>query len=114
MVYLGPLGSGQTAKLINNSVFTAQLSLAVAAFAFATGLGIDQTALDAVLAHGSSSRRAATMVAASVMDLTGIRAGAPLLRMDAGLVLDVAHQHGATEPALLLEAAIRALARLEQ
>ena len=114
VVHLGPLGSGQTAKLINNFVFTAQLSLALDTYAFADGLGIDPAALGAVLAHGSGGSRAAAIVAASGMDITGIRSAAPLLRKDVDLVHDVAGQSGTAEPALLLEAAVRTLALLEQ
>lgn len=114
VVYLGPLGSGQTAKLINNFVFTAQLSLAVETYAFADELGVDRTALGAVLAHGSGGSRVAAIVSASGMDLAGIRAAAPLLRKDVDLVLDLARQRATTGPALLLEAAARSLVLLEQ
>ncbi len=113
VVHLGPLGSGQVAKLINNFVFTAQLSMALDTFSFADGMGIDQAALAAVLDHGSGGSRAAAILSASGMDLTGIRSAASLLRKDVDLARDVARQNGTTVPALLLDAAVRMLDLLD-
>jgi 3-hydroxyisobutyrate dehydrogenase len=113
VIHLGPLGSGQTAKLINNLVFTAQISMALDTFSFADRLGIDPVALGTVLAHGSGGSRAATILSASGRDLTGLRSAASLLRKDVDLVLDVAKQRGADEPTMLLDAALRTLAVLQ-
>src|SRR5580658_1166092 len=114
VIHLGPLGSGQMAKLINNFVFTAQISMALDTFSFADRLGIDPSALGAVLAHGSGGSRAATILSASGLDLTGLRSAASLLHKDVHLMLDVARQRGAAEPTMLLEAALRTLAVLQQ
>ncbi len=114
VVHLGPLGSGQSAKLINNLVFTAQLSMALDTFEFADRMGIDQEALGAVLAHGSGGSRAAAILAASGIDLTGLRGAAPLLRKDVDLVQDVAGRHGVEAPHQLLGAALRSLELLER
>lgn len=113
VVHLGPLGSGQIAKLINNLVFTAHVSMALDTFSFAEQLGIDQVSLGNVLAHGSGGSRAADILLASGIDLTGLRSASSLLKKDVGLVLDVAGQNGATEPPLLLDAALRTLDLLE-
>jgi 3-hydroxyisobutyrate dehydrogenase len=51
---LGPLGSGQLAKLVNNLLFTAGLSLAHDAIELGSALGLDATALAAVLQSGSA------------------------------------------------------------
>ena len=113
VVHLGPLGSGQTAKLINNFVFTAQLSTAIDTFEFADRMGIDPGALGVVLAHGSGGSRAAAILSASGIDLTGLHGAAPLLRKDVDLVLDVAGRHGLDAPDQLLAAALRSLDMLE-
>jgi 3-hydroxyisobutyrate dehydrogenase-like beta-hydroxyacid dehydrogenase len=64
VLHLGPLGSGQLAKLLNNLVFTAQIAVATDTFGFADRLGVDRAALATVLAHGSGGSRAAATLAA--------------------------------------------------
>ncbi|MFF0085965.1 NAD(P)-binding domain-containing protein [Streptomyces canus] len=59
VIHLGPLVSGQRAKLLNNFVFTAQVALALDTFTLADGLGIDRAAVAQVLAHGTGGSRAA-------------------------------------------------------
>jgi 3-hydroxyisobutyrate dehydrogenase len=113
VAHLGSLGSGQIAKLINNLVFTAHLSMALDTFSFAEQLGIDQVSLGQVLAHGSGGSRAVDILLASGLDLTGLRSASSLLKKDVGLVLDVARQIGAVEPPILLDAALRTLNLLE-
>ena len=63
VLHLGPLGSAQAAKLLNNLVFIAQLGLALETFDFAEQLGIDRVALAAVLANSSGGSRAAAILA---------------------------------------------------
>jgi 3-hydroxyisobutyrate dehydrogenase len=58
VVYLGPLGTGQMAKLVNNLVFTALVTVGLETFAFADELGMDRSALAQVLASGSGGSRA--------------------------------------------------------
>jgi len=55
VVHLGPLGSGQLAKLINNALMTAQLGLADDALRLGAGLGMDAAALADALSHGSGN-----------------------------------------------------------
>jgi 3-hydroxyisobutyrate dehydrogenase-like beta-hydroxyacid dehydrogenase len=114
VVHLGPVGSGQMAKLINNLVFTAQLSMALETFALGEDLGMDKIALGDLLSHGTGASRALAILTASGVDLSGLRAHGHTLRKDVALARDVAHQHGATEPALLLEGALQALSLLER
>jgi 3-hydroxyisobutyrate dehydrogenase-like beta-hydroxyacid dehydrogenase len=113
VIHLGPLGSGQMAKLLNNLVFTAQVGVAVDTYSFADRLGVDRAALAQVLAHGSGGSRAAAILAGSGFDPTGLRSAAPLLRKDVGIMLDVARASGAAEPAALVELADRTLTALE-
>jgi 3-hydroxyisobutyrate dehydrogenase len=113
VIHLGPLGSGQTAKLLNNLVFTAQVTVALDTYAFADRLGVDRGALAEVLAHGSGGSRAAALLAASGFDTAGLRGAAPLLRKDVDLVLDVARARGASEPDEVGRLARGTLATLE-
>jgi 3-hydroxyisobutyrate dehydrogenase-like beta-hydroxyacid dehydrogenase len=113
VLHLGPVGAGQMAKLLNNLVFTAQISLALDTFSFADRLGVDRTALAQVLAHGSGGSRAAAILSATGFDTTGIRQHAGVLRKDVGIMLDVARAESAAEPASIVELAQSALATLE-
>ncbi len=113
VVHLGPLGSGQMAKLLNNLVFTAQITLALDTFSFADRLEVDRAALAQVLAHGSGGSRVAAILSASGFDTTGMRQHAGVLRKDVGIMLDVARAAGAAEPASIVELAQNALATLE-
>jgi 3-hydroxyisobutyrate dehydrogenase-like beta-hydroxyacid dehydrogenase len=105
VVHLGPLGSGQMAKLVNNLVFTAQVTIALQTFGFADQLGIDRAALAQVLTTGSGGSRAAAILAASGFNLGGLRQSAALLHKDVDIVRDVARARGATEPAAIVELA---------
>ena len=113
VIHLGPLGSGQKAKLINNLVFTAQISIALDTFSFADRLGLDRVTLSDVLAHGSGGSRAVEILSASDINLTGLRSRASLLQKDVNLVLDVARQMAATEPGLLIRVARQTLELLD-
>ena len=54
VVHLGPLGSGQTAKLTNNLLFMGNMSLAHRAIEIGAQFGLDPTSLITTLKHGSS------------------------------------------------------------
>lgn len=114
VIHLGPLGSGQTAKLLNNLVFTAQITLALDTFSFADRLEVDGAALAQVLDHGSGGSRAAAILAASGFDTTGIRGAAELLRKDVDLVLDVAQNRHATPPDTIVALARTTLTTLTE
>ncbi|MER5183747.1 NAD-binding protein [Streptomyces sp. NPDC002896] len=112
VIHLGPLGSGQLDKLLNNFVFTAQVGLALDTFSFAEGLGMDRAAVARVLAHGSGGTRAAAILAASDLDTAGLRQALPLLRKDVGLLLDVADTAESPRPQTLADLAAHTLSTL--
>ncbi|HEY8217823.1 MAG TPA: NAD(P)-dependent oxidoreductase [Acidimicrobiia bacterium] len=115
VIHLGPLGSGQLAKLLNNLVFTAQVAAALDTYAFAGALGMDRAAVAQVLAHGSGGSRAADIIAATSFDTSGLsQVALPLLRKDVGIMLDVARALGVDGPASLVGLADRALALLDE
>ena len=113
VIHLGPLGSGQMAKLMNNFVFTAQLAVALDTYALADDLGVDRAALGQVLAHGSGGSPAAGIVAGMDFDITGSASLAGLLRKDVGITLAVARAAGAVAPEALVDLAERTLATLD-
>ncbi|MEU6261347.1 NAD(P)-dependent oxidoreductase [Streptomyces sp. NPDC047043] len=110
VVHMGPLGTGQLAKLLNNVLFTANLATAADTLALGRDLAIDPAALAQVLAKGSAGSFALTRLASAGGTLERIAAHAePLLRKDVRLVTDVAAAAGA-EPDIVLSAAGAALA----
>ncbi|MFG2965348.1 NAD(P)-dependent oxidoreductase [Streptomyces sp. NPDC048288] len=112
VVHMGPLGTGQLAKLLNNVLFTANLGTAADTLALGRDLAIDPAALARVLAHGSAGGFALDRVAAAggTLDRFAGHAG-PLLRKDVRLLTDVTQTAGA-EPDIVLTAAGAALARM--
>jgi 3-hydroxyisobutyrate dehydrogenase-like beta-hydroxyacid dehydrogenase len=89
IVHLGPLGTGQLAKLVNNLLFTTQLGTGDAALALGESLGLDRAALASVLGQGSGNSYALGVVAGSGVEQLGAVAGSTL-RKDVDIVTDIA------------------------
>jgi len=101
--HVGPTGSGQKVKLINNAMFAAQIGLLQQAVELGERLGLPESTLLATLPSGSGSSRVAGFVAArgSVdgfiegvgefvgKDIAVVRAIASELGSDLGLLDDV-------------------------
>jgi 3-hydroxyisobutyrate dehydrogenase len=105
VLHLGPLGSGQVTKLLNNVLFTAHLATAASALALGQALGVDPGRLAEVISHGSGSSFALDRIAATggTLDLMAPVAG-PLLRKDVRLVADLADAAGAPAGAVMAAA----------
>lgn len=113
VIHLGEIGSGQTAKVLNNLVFTAQIAVALDTFALADRMGVARDALADVLAHGSGSSRAVAILASSGFNTAGIGQAVPLLRKDIDIVLQVTKTGGTAPPDRLTSLANAALKMLE-
>lgn len=90
VLHLGQVGTGQTAKVVNNLAFTAQLALATETYDTARRAGISLEAMAQVLEHGSARSAAAAVVAGAGFSAGALapRAGALLgkdVRLAAGL-----------------------------
>jgi 3-hydroxyisobutyrate dehydrogenase len=96
VAHLGPVGSGQLAKLINNVLFTANLGTSASALALGESLGIDRQRLAEVVSHGTSRSFALERVrdAGGTLDRLAAYAGA-LLQKDVGVVTELAAKAGA-------------------
>jgi len=109
VLHLGPLGAGQEAKVLNNTVFAAQLALAAEVFELAADRQLDPAAVAAVLAGGSGRSYAAEVVAGGGYDLEGLAPFAgELLAKDVGILVDC----GAPSGSALVTAADAALRRM--
>jgi 3-hydroxyisobutyrate dehydrogenase-like beta-hydroxyacid dehydrogenase len=91
VVHLGPLGSGQVTKLLNNVLFTAHLGTAASLLALGQALDVDPRRLADVISHGSGNSFALERVtsAGGTLDRIAAHAGT-LLRKDVRLVADLA------------------------
>jgi 3-hydroxyisobutyrate dehydrogenase len=115
ILHVGDIGAGQTAKLVNNLVFTAQLALSLQALALVDELGLDRTAMGQVFERGSGASRAASMVSAPGFDLRPFgRVAGPLLRKDVNLITDVARRRQITAPESVLMLAEECLRGLHE
>lgn len=110
---LGQVGAGQTAKLINNLAFTAQIALALDMFAFVDRLGLERSKMAQVLERGSGGSMATSVVSGARFDLSGLaqRAG-PLLQKDFRLISDIARSRDLELPVSILGLAEHTLATL--
>ncbi|MEU9242680.1 NAD(P)-dependent oxidoreductase [Streptomyces sp. NPDC048385] len=110
VVHLGATGAGQTAKLLNNVVFAAQLALAADTFALGTSLGLDREELGRVLPKGSAGSFAVERVAAAggTLDRIAKHAGG-LLAKDVRLFAEIADSAGVAATGPVREGARAAL-----
>jgi 3-hydroxyisobutyrate dehydrogenase-like beta-hydroxyacid dehydrogenase len=64
ILHVGPIGAGQGVKLINNTLFAAQIGLLHEAVRLSDRLGIDERRLLDAIGHGSAASRVASIVGA--------------------------------------------------
>ncbi|GAA2120896.1 NAD(P)-dependent oxidoreductase [Actinomadura napierensis] len=109
VVHLGPVGSGQRAKLVNNLLLAANLAVAESAFALARSIDVDPARLSIVLANGSGASFGAGLLPGVGFSLAtlGEHAG-PLLQKDTRIVAELAEAAG-TDAATVFDAADAAL-----
>ncbi|KZS70542.1 6-phosphogluconate dehydrogenase [Mycobacterium kansasii] len=104
VVHVGELGSGQTTKLLNNLLFTANLGTAATALSLAKALGVSPQRLTEVVARSSGNSFALNAIGdtGSLDRLAGL-AGA-LLQKDVRLVVELAEGAAARGGAVLAAA----------
>jgi 3-hydroxyisobutyrate dehydrogenase-like beta-hydroxyacid dehydrogenase len=113
IVHLGDLGTGQTAKLLNNLLFTANLGTAATTLALGEGLGVLPDRLTEVISRGSGNSFALNVLGGDTggLDRLAGMAGA-LLQKDVRLVADVA-EAAKVAGGVVLDAADATLALME-
>jgi 3-hydroxyisobutyrate dehydrogenase len=111
VVHLGELGSGQTTKLLNNLLFTANLGTAAAALSLGKALGVAPKRFSEVVSHSSGNSFALNVIGGDegLGQLAGL--AGTLLQKDVRLVVDLADQAG-TRGGAVLDAADTALAQM--
>lgn len=91
IVHLGALGSGQTTKLLNNLLFTANLGTAASTLALGETLGVLPDRLAEVISRGSGNSFALNVLGGDTEGLARpVGMAGALLQKDARLLADVA------------------------
>jgi 3-hydroxyisobutyrate dehydrogenase-like beta-hydroxyacid dehydrogenase len=105
IVHLGPLGSGQVTKILNNLLFTANLGSAMSTLELGDSLGIPRDRLAAVLNGGSATSKALGSIAVfgGNLDQLASIAGA-LLQKDVRHAASLADSASAPEGAVFTTA----------
>jgi 3-hydroxyisobutyrate dehydrogenase len=102
VVHLGDLGSGQTTKLLNNLLFTANLGTAASALALGEALGVLPERLSEVISRGSGNSFALNALGGDTGGLDRLAGLAgTLLQKDVRLVADLADAAGVPGGAVL-------------
>lgn len=101
IVHLGPLGSGQVSKILNNLLFTANLGAAMSALELGESLGVPRARLCEVITRGSATSKALSSIAAfgGTLDNLAPIAGA-LLQKDCRHAATLADKAAAPEGAV--------------
>ncbi len=109
VIHLGKLGSGQTTKLLNNLIFTANLGTAATALSLARALGVDPDSLTEVVSRSSGNSFALNALGGigGLERLADVAGG--LLRKDVRLLVDLA-EGAAAHAGAVLDAADATLA----
>ena len=111
VVHLGDLGSGQTTKLLNNLLFTANLGTAAAALSLADALGVSPDRFIEVVSRGSANSFALNALGGvGGLERLGGLAGT-LLQKDVRLIAELAERASA-DPGAVLDAADATLASM--
>jgi 3-hydroxyisobutyrate dehydrogenase-like beta-hydroxyacid dehydrogenase len=104
VLHMGPIGTAQRAKLVNNTLLTANLAMATDALALGAKLDIDPATLALALQNGSARSFALDVFLRAQSQGGMTEAGWGLLRKDVDLLIDAARlaaadSHTLVEPA---------------
>jgi 3-hydroxyisobutyrate dehydrogenase-like beta-hydroxyacid dehydrogenase len=94
ILHVGAVGAGQKVKLVNNTLFAAQLGLLTEGVRLASELGVSETALLAALPHGSAASRVLAGVAGRGSVAGFIEVAGGFVRKDVDVVRRVVAEFG--------------------
>ena len=108
ILHVGPLGSGQKVKLVNNALFAAHIGVLSNSVELAARLGVDESALLAALPYGSAASRVVDIVAAGGSVASFIETAGEFVGKDIAVVKSIAAELGSDLGALdeVIDAAI--------
>jgi 2-hydroxy-3-oxopropionate reductase len=94
ILHVGPLGSGQKVKLVNNALFAAQIGLLSNSVELAARLGVEESALLTALPHGSAASRVVDIVAAGGSVASFIETAGEFVGKDVAVIRRIAAELG--------------------
>ncbi len=95
VLHVGPIGSGQKVKLVNNALFAAQIGLMAEAVRLGARLGVDESALLAALPYGSGASKAMGNIARAGSAANFIAAVGEFIGKDVAVVRQTVSELGA-------------------
>ena len=95
VLHVGPVGSGQKVKLVNNTLFAAQIGLVAEAAELGGRLGLEEAVLLAALPHGSGASTAMANIARAGSTARFIGAVGEFIGKDVAVVRATAAELGA-------------------
>jgi 2-hydroxy-3-oxopropionate reductase len=94
VLHVGPLGSGQKVKLVNNALFAAHVGLLSGSVELGARLGVPESTLLAALPHGSAASRVLDIVAAGGSVRSFIETAGEFVGKDIAVVRGIAADLG--------------------
>ncbi len=94
ILHVGGLGTGQWVKLINNTLFAAQLGMLREAVSFGGRVGVDEPELLGAISHGSAASRVADIVGARGSVQAFIDSVGEFINKDVAVVRAIAAENG--------------------
>jgi 3-hydroxyisobutyrate dehydrogenase len=94
ILHVGPIGAGQAVKLINNTLFAAQIGLLRLAVDLGSSLGVDEAKLLTSIPHGSGASRVGEFVAARGSVAAFVEATGEFIGKDVAVVRKIAAELG--------------------
>lgn len=100
VLHVGPSGTGQKVKLVNNALFAGQIGLLAESIRLGERLGVPESTLLAALAHGSATSRVLSLVAAAGSISSFIEVAGEFVSKDATVLRRISEDLGSDLGAL--------------
>ena len=94
VLHVGPIGAGQTVKLVNNALFAGHIGLLAEAIRLGERLGVPESTVLGALAHGSATSRVLDIVAARGSVAAFIEVAGEFVGKDVAVVRSIAEDLG--------------------
>jgi 3-hydroxyisobutyrate dehydrogenase-like beta-hydroxyacid dehydrogenase len=94
VLHVGPLGTGQKVKLVNNALFAAHIGLLSGSVELGKRIGVPESALLAALPHGSAASRVLDIVTAGGSVASFVETAGEFVGKDIAVVRSIAAELG--------------------
>ncbi|OJZ72206.1 6-phosphogluconate dehydrogenase [Mycobacterium paraffinicum] len=94
VLHVGPRGSGQKVKLVNNALFAGHIGLLVEAVGLSERLGVPESTLLRALSHGSAASRVLSLAAAGGSIASFIEVAGEFVNKDVSVARGIAQEIG--------------------